>query len=353
MIHIKELILKNFRCYTEYKENFSKNVNVIVGPNASGKTSLIEAIYVLGLGKSFKAQSDREMINYHQKFLFIKGIFNPNDEITISVSEQGKKIKRNGQEYRQLSQHIGYFNVVMFTPEDLNLIKGGPSNRRLFMDINISQYDKFYLDALIKYKQLLKQRNEILKGLHNKYNIDILNIITQQLIEVAYKIITIREIFLRELSNYANFKLQTMSNNQECLKIVYKPSGNVENLWKTYEERMDYDILSKTTTWGPHRDEFIVYVNNKEIGTYGSQGQQRSVSLSLKLGFAMMLDQMEKPVIIILDDVFSELDDTRQNQIFSLINKNHQIFITTTSVSSLNDEIIQNCKLIKLARDGE
>lgn len=353
MIYIKELILKNFRCYLDFKTSFDASVNVIVGKNAVGKTSLVEAIYVLGLGKSFKTKSDRELINHNHDFLFIKGFFEPNqDEVIFSVSSQGKKIKKNSKEYRQLSEHLGYFNVVMFTPDDLDLIKGGPGKRRSFMDINLSQFDKTYVNALIKYKQLLKQRNEILKNL-NKYNLNILEIITEGLIDLARQIISIRDQFLQELSVCANEKLQILSNEEEQLKIVYKPSCNVENLWKTFQEKLEYDILTKTTTTGPHRDEFIVYVNNKEVGIYGSQGQQRSVSLALKLGFSEMIKKRNKPLIIILDDVFSELDDTRQNQIFRLIKEKFQIFITTTSISGLDEEITANCKLIELKRDGE
>lgn len=349
MRRIINLSLTDYRCYSQYLVSFGDKVNVIVGGNAVGKTSLVEAIYCLGLGKSFKTRNDKELIRHNSLFCIIKGTFEPNgDEVSLVVTENGKKLKKNSIEYKQLSEHLGFFNVVMFTPEDLDLIKGGPNQRRSFLDINLAQFNKVYLDNLISYKKLLKQRNEVLKDLKAKYDLAYLEAITESLIAKAIKIVEIRNQFLNDLMPLANKNLGILSNGEETLEIVYKPSCNVDKMWKTFKDRQDYDILIETTTVGPHRDDFQVLINGDLVNLYGSQGQQRSASLAIKLGFAEMLNKITNSVIIILDDVFSELDDNRQNKIFDLVKNYNQIFITTTSIDSINDDILNDCKIIEL-----
>lgn len=354
MRRIRHLSLTDYRCYSRYFISFGDKVNVIVGDNAVGKTSIVEAIYCLALGKSFKTRSDRELIKHGSLFSVVKGTFDPNnDEVSLVVTDKGKKLKKNNIEYRQLSEHLGFLNVVMFTPEDLELIKGGPNQRRGFLDINLAQFNKEYLDNLISYKKILKQRNEVLKEIKIKYDIAYLEVLTESLINNALKIVEIRNKFLSKLLPLANKNLSMLSENNEVMDIVYKPSCSVDKMWKTFSDRQDYDILMQTTTIGPHRDDFLVYINGNLVNLFGSQGQQRSASLAIKLGFAEMLNKITNSVIIILDDVFSELDENRQNRIFDLVKNYNQIFITTTSIDSINKEILQDCKIIELLKDGE
>lgn len=351
MKYISKLTLQNYRCYSQYSVSFDKKVNVIVGGNAVGKTSLVEAIYCLGLGKSFKTRSDKELIKHGESFVIIKGVFDPGgDNVSLVIADNGKRLKKNAVEYKQLSDHLGFINIVMFTPEDLELIKGGPNQRRSFLDINLSQFNKSYLHALINYKKLLKQRNEVLKSFKDKYDKEYLDVITESLITEAVRLVEKRDEFISQLNPLANKNLGILTDNVETIQIVYKPSCTVDKMWKTFQERIDYDMLTQTTTIGPHRDDFQVYINDNLVNIYGSQGQQRSASLAIKLGYAEMLNDLTESVIIILDDVFSELDDSRQNKIFDLVKKYNQIFITTTSIQSLSEEVQENCKIIELKR---
>lgn len=355
MFYLEKLELRHFRCHDKYTCSFNSKLNVISGANAIGKTSIIEAIYCLGLAKSFKTNNDKEMIQADQAFARAKGIFQPmQDEITFIVSAKGKKILKNQAEYKQLSQHIGFFNIVVFTPEDLDIVKGAPAQRRKFIDTNFAQINNKYLHELVKYKQILKQRNELLKKEPKKASdLDMLSIYTDQLIQSASILIRMREAFLKSLQPYANKKMQLLSGGAETLEIVYKPSCNVENLRKTFEDKKEYELLTKTTVIGPHRDDFILYINGKEVDIYGSQGQQRSATLALKLGIGDFIVDNNQKLIVLLDDVFSELDEMRQNQILDLINGESQIFITTTTTKHLSKHILDKCKIIELDKDGE
>lgn len=355
MFYLKNLELRHFRCHDKYNCEFDPKLNVISGSNAIGKTSIIEAIYCLGLAKSFKTNNDKEMIQEKQEFARVKGVFFPKqDEITFVVSAKGKKILKNQLEYKQLSQHIGFFNIVIFTPEDLDIVKGAPAQRRKFIDTNFAQLNTRYLQELVKYKQILKQRNELLKKeAKNANDFALLNVYTDTLIKSASIVIQMRQEFLAALEPYANEKMQLLSNGIETLKIVYKPSCNVENLRKTFEEKKEYELLTKTTVIGPHRDDFILYINGKEVDIFGSQGQQRSATLALKLGIGDFIVDSNQKLIVLLDDVFSELDEMRQNQILDLINGESQIFITTTTTKHLSNEILDKCKVIELDKDGK
>src|SRR5690554_642126 len=230
MFYLYNLELRHFRCHDKFTCMFDSKLNVISGANAIGKTSIIEAIYCLGLAKSFKTNNDKEMIQETQEFARAKGVLYPKqDEITFVVSTKGKKIVKNQMEYKQLSQHIGFFNIVVFTPEDLDIIKGAPAQRRKFIDTNFAQIDTKYLQELVKYKQILKQRNELLKKeLKKATDLALLDVYTNALIESASVVIQMRNKFLEALQPYANQKMQLLSSGVETLKIVYKPSCNVE-----------------------------------------------------------------------------------------------------------------------------
>ena len=356
MFYLKEIKLNNFRCYKTHTQEFSPQINIIIGENAVGKTSLIESVYVLGVTKSHKSTSDSELIRHNTDFCFVKGTFfdEKKNEVVFSLSEQGKQIVKNEKKVKHLSEYIGFFYTVMFCPEDLELIKGAPASRRRFLDVNIGQINQDYLKSLIKYKKILKQRNQLLKDLvdNQKYNHEMLKILTGQLIDEAEKIIKARKSFVEKINVYFKGRAKSISSNKEIVEIVYNPSVDVENLWKTFEDKEKLDLITKTTNCGPHRDDFGIYFNEKE-SIYASQGQQKTFVLALKLALIDIIKEKSERIIVILDDVFGELDIQRQKELIKLLEMDYQIFITTTSIDHLDDEILKNSKIIRIYKDGE
>lgn len=356
MFHIKNLALTNFRCYEQYFVEFAPNINIIYGDNAVGKTSLVEAVHCLGLCKSHKSVNDIDLIKKKESFARIKAqILNNtiNDDVLISYMDKKKKIQKNQKVINQLSDYIGYFNIVIFSPEDMDLIKGTPLERRKFLDINISQIKPTYLESLIKYRKLLKQRNEILKNYaeNHKFDYTLLEVVTENLIKEAKVIVKDRATFIEDISPFFNSINQKISDKGEIGTIKYLPNTNWLYLEKEYFDRIKTDILLKTTTVGPHRDDFLISINNENASVFASQGQQRTLSLSIKLALAEIIKIKSKNLVIILDDVFSELDINRQNQILKLLDRSNQIFITTTTIENLSTDILNQSKMIKILKE--
>ena len=222
MFYLKELELVNYRCHDKEQFKFDRSMNVIFGDNAIGKTSIIEAIYCLALAKSFKAKTDKDMIQTGKSFSKVKGVFSPTEDvITYIISINGKKIIKNATEYKNLSDHIGYVNVIVFTPEDLDLIKGSPLQRRRFMDTNFAQLHPTYLRSLGLYKKVLKERNELLKSWDNSNQMkNLLDVYTESLITHASSLIHMRKMLLQQLDPHVNLKMEHLTNGAEQLKIV-------------------------------------------------------------------------------------------------------------------------------------
>lgn len=357
MVHLNNLQLTNFRCYRNLKMNFSNKINIFVGDNAVGKTSIVEAIHCLGFAKSHKANNDFQMIKNGESFAVIKANFEKDDkkdEIVISLSDKGKKIQRNNKVYNNISEYIGYLNVVMFCPEDLNIIKGSPSERRKFLDTNISQIRPDYLKSLIIYRKLLRQRNEILKNINdNKYDYDLLMIVTKEMAKEAKRIVLSRLKFIDKLNPYLKEKALIISDHQETSEIRYLSNLDFHNYEKEFIEAIDSDIFARTTTKGPHRDDFSIEINAFNLAIYGSQGQQRTIALAIKLAVADLIKETSDNLIIILDDVFSELDINRQNEILRVLNQANQIFITTTTVENLSASVLEDSKVITIRKEVE
>jgi len=358
MFWIKNIVLNNFRCYKLFSTSFSEKINIIIGKNAVGKTSLVEGINVLGCCKSHKTNSDSILIKKGEEFYRLECTINEFDntdnELKVISTKSGKKVSINNKQYKNLSDYIGYFKVVMFCPEDLSLVKGDPADKRKFLDLNIGQMDKEYLRSLIRYKTILKERNEFLKQIENNNNYDkvLLNTYTEALIREAKVIINKRKEFVSYINTYFNTNVNAISCGKEIAEIVYKPNVNVDNLLITFEKKVNLDVISQTTNTGPHRDSFEIYIDGENSADVASQGQQRTLALSLKLALAEMIKEKTDRIVIILDDVFGELDIDRQNQILELINYDCQIFITTTSVDNLTKEIINSSKIIEIEKDG-
>lgn len=372
MSKLNRLKLVNFRCFQNYDITFSDKINLLVGNNAVGKTSIVEAIYCLGLTKSHRASNDLSLIKDGEEYTIIKGFFERKtveSEVSLSITEKGKKVIINNKVYGSLSDYLGFLNVVMFCPEDMELVKGGPATRRKFLDSNISQINQRYLKNSINYRKLLKERNEILKSINegrsNDYNL--LDVYTQELAKEAEIIVKTRKQFIDELNPHILSNTKVISEQFESSKIKYLPSIEYDFL-KTYKENLKNDLNLKTTTKGPHRDDFVIQLNKKsvlkqdiamqdiamqDIAIYGSQGQQRTAVLSVKLALAKLIHMQKDNLIIILDDVFSELDQARQNEIISLLSESNQIFITTTSIDNLTKRVLKDSLVINIYKESE
>ena len=349
---IKKLKLIHFRNYQELDLNFNNNINILIGNNAQGKTSILESIYVLAITKSHKTHKDKDLIHFNESFSRIHANLENDLNIDFTISQYGKKILVNNIEQKRMSDYIGTFNVVMFAPEDLDIVKREPSIRRKFLDIEISQVSPVYMRELSQYNKVLRQRNEYLKSIfnHQTYDQSYLDTLTMQLSALGYRIFQKRKAFISKLNHYAQHIQNYLSNQCEHLELKYQPSYHFllnddtkeEDIFYVYKKYYDNDINKGVTQLGIHRDDFVFLVNNKDVNQYGSQGQQRTSALAIKLSLVNLIKEEKKCYpIILLDDVFSELDDKRQTQLLEYIIDKAQTFITTTSISSIKTDIIK------------
>ncbi|MGB4695405.1 MAG: DNA replication/repair protein RecF [Bacilli bacterium] len=350
MIYLKGLKLTNYRCYAEASFEFSSHLNILVGANAAGKTSVAEAVHCLGFLKSHKA-SDQDLIRHGETFSVVKGSFEKGEEdyeIVFSLSPEGKRIQANKKSFRLLSEYLGFLHVVFFCPDDLEIVKGAPAVRRKFLDSNLCLLSPSYLQNLLLYRKVLKQRNEVLKhlGENQKYDHKLLEILTASLIPKAKAISEERARLIAGLNPLVEEKALVISGGKERVSLEYEPNLNGEGDWN-----LKRDLAAKTTTTGPHRDDFEFFINGFKASAFASQGQQRTAALALKLALADYLGQKTEDIIIILDDVFSELDVDRQNQILKLLKPEYQIFITTTTIKNLSPDITKDSKVLNIKRE--
>lgn len=352
---IESLKLKNFRLYETLEITFNKKTNILYGKNAQGKTTVIEAINVIGLTKSHKTNKDKDLIKTNADYARINALINLKEkdiQLDIILSKVGKKAKYNQIELDRLSDYIGQLNVVMFAPEDLDLIKGNPQNRRKFLDLEIGQISKEYLYNLQNYKKILKQRNDLLKSLQTKKEKDLmlLDIITDQLIEYLLNIVEMRKSFIKEINSYSENIYKNISETKQIFKIDYIPSVD-KNIKQEFTNKYQYDIITGTTNIGIHRDDIEFYLNEYFVKTHGSQGELRSAVLSTKLALVEFIynHRKEYPVLL-LDDVLSELDTTRQNNLISYINNKTQTIITTTDLKEINLEKIDDFSIYQVTK---
>ena len=348
---INRLSLKQFRNYQQATVEFKKNINIIIGNNAQGKTSLIESIYVLSTTKSHRTSKDSQLILFNEDFARIEAdITRERDRLQLSlvISKKGKKASYNGVDQKKLSDYVGKLIVVMFAPEDLSLVKGGPQYRRRFMDMEIGQLSPSYLFHLGQYSKLLKQRNELLKQLRlNRTDDLLLDVITEQLVPHAIYVLNSRIDFLNKLELFSKEIHGEISNQLEDISLNYINSFknlelSEEVLLKKYKELYDQDIQLGSTSLGPHRDDFGVSINGVNTHQFASQGQQRTASLSMKLAeIELIYSVLNEYPILLLDDVLSELDDVRQTQLLNTIKNKVQTFITTTNIDGIDKFMIE------------
>jgi len=349
-LFIKRIKLKQFRNYQAVDVAFEKNINIIIGRNAQGKTSLIESMYVLSTTKSHRTSKDQQLILFGEEFARIEAeVLREEDDfqLSLSVSKKGKKANYNGIVQKKLSDYVGRLIVVLFAPEDLSLVKGGPQYRRRFLDMEIGQLSPSYLYHLGQYGKLLKQRNELLKQLrHNRKNELFLEVLTEQLVPHATFVVNKRIEFLERLQQFAKDIHGEITQGQEDIQFAYVNSFKQWELTdaqvlQMYKEAFTADIQNGSTSFGPHRDDFTVSLNGINTHQFGSQGQQRTASLSIKLAEIELIYSVlgEYPVLL-LDDVLSELDDARQTQLLNTIKNRVQTFITTTNIDGIDAEVV-------------
>lgn len=334
---INKLKLVNFRNYKQIEIEFSKGVNIIIGDNGVGKTNLVEAIDFLTIGKSFKTSEEKEMINFDSEFSKINLELEKQKKLELQcvISKTGKKVSYNGIELKKLSELSGKLVDVLFVPEDVSFFKENPSNRRRFLDLNISFLNQEYLRSLSLFKKLLKERNTLLKEENVDFNH--LEIIDEQMIEVQYKIITHRKEMIKKLNLLINDKFQNLDQGSNYVSLVYETvysnlndySKFKERMLEIYKEDFEVDFKRKTTTRGIHHDNLVMLLNGREIGIYGSQGQNRLGTLSLKLSmYEILKKELKEDPVVILDDVLSELDINHQQKLIEELMKIEQVFIT-------------------------
>lgn len=340
---IKSLELADFRNYETLNIHFDRGTNILFGDNAQGKTNILEAIYVSATTKSHKGSKDKEIINFEKEESHIRTYLEKEDvEYRVDMhlrKSKSKGIAIDGQKIKKAADLLGLLNIVFFSPEDLAIIKNGPSERRRFADMELCQLDNFYLYNLNHYNKIINQRNKLLKDIYFHPELkETLNIWDLQLVSFGSKIIERRELFVKQLNEIIKEIHNKLSGGKEDLTVKYEPDTAIENFEQKMKENQEKDIRSKTTSSGPHRDDFIFIVNGIDIRRYGSQGQQRTAALSLKLSEIELVKKMTKDTpVLLLDDVLSELDSSRQNYLLNSIG-DIQTIITCTGL----DEFVNN-----------
>ena len=336
---IKKIKINNFRNYKNEEIKFNKNINIFYGENAQGKTNIIEAIFLSSIGKSFRTSKDKELIKLEENNCNLEIEFEKKDrDGTIKIIIENKKnIYINGIKIKKLSELLGNVNVVIFTPDDINILKGGPQNRRRFLDVMISQLRPNYMYTYNMYTKTLEERNNYLKKEEN-HKYDLLDIYDEKLAEYGCEICRYRKEFIEKLKNKIVNIHKNITNNKEKIDIKYiADCFDKEEYLKLLKERKKLDFIKGYTTKGIHRDDFQVYINDLLVNIYGSQGQHRTAILSLKLAeLQTIYDEIGENPILLLDDFMSELDENRRSNFLENI-KDTQVIITCTDKIDLDN----------------
>ena len=340
---IKSLELMNFRNYEFLDLKFSEGTNILYGDNAQGKTNVLEAIYLSATTKSHKGSKDKDIVCFDKEEAHIRTyLAKEGIEYKIDMhlrKNKSKGVAVDGQKLKKAADLLGLLNVVFFSPEDLSIIKNGPAERRRFVDMELCQLDNFYLYNLNHYNKIVNQRNKLLKDMYfNPQLKDTLNIWDSQLISFGSKIIERRRMFVGQLNEIIYGIHKKLSGDREELIIKYEPDVEIDDFETILKKNQEKDIKLKQTSVGPHRDDFSFMTGNIDIRKFGSQGQQRTAALSLKLSEIEIVKKITKDTpVLLLDDVLSELDSNRQNYLLNSIG-NIQTIITCTGL----DEFVNN-----------
>ncbi|MCR4588008.1 MAG: DNA replication/repair protein RecF [Lachnospiraceae bacterium] len=354
-MEILSLELSNFRNYENVRLEFDKGTNILYGDNAQGKTNILEAIYLASTTKSHKGSKDQDVIRFGQDEAHIR-LELEKEELARRIDMHLKKGRAKGiaidaHKIKKASELLGLLNVVFFSPEDLNIIKNGPSERRRFIDMELCQLDSFYLYNLNHYNKIVEQRNKLLKDIYEHPDLkETLSIWDSQIVSYGNKVIERRAAFVQQLNDIIRDIHKKLSGEKEEILITYEPNVTAEQFEGKMRSNLERDIYLKQTTSGPHRDDISFIVNGIDIRKFGSQGQQRTAALSLKLSEIELVKKITKDTpVLLLDDVLSELDSNRQNALLESIG-DIQTLITCTGLDDFVNKQFSINKVIRVVQ---
>ncbi len=351
-MEIRSLKLINFRNYEFLELKFSPHTNIIYGKNGSGKTNLVEAIYILGITKTFRLGNESVIIKKGKNITKIEGLIKDNvlNSYKIVVSEAGKHIKIDNNKISKISDYLTKVNIILFSPDDLKIIKDTPMTRRRLLNIEISGINKEYLTLLNNYNKLLKQRNTYLKALSKKtnYNSNFLNILTEELINTGLKIVNTRDYFITSINKYIKdiyYEITKKGNLSLNYKSEYK-NKTKEQLLAMYQKNISREIIIGKTLFGPQHDDIEFIIDKEIVKEFSSVGEQKNSVIAFKLAEIKNIEEtLHKQPILILDDLFSELDQEKITNILKLLDNKLQTFITTTEIDFVQKELLANSQI--------
>lgn len=363
---LRKIKLINFRNYKTFNINFQKNINIIIGDNAQGKTNILESIYTLALTKSYRTTNDSNLIRLNQEKFIITGevkdekIFK---KLSLELTKNSKKAKINDNNINKISDYIGNLYVILSSPDDLQMIKGSPTERRNFLNIEISQLSNNYIKKYNEFNKILKMRNDYLKLLYTNslgdYNY--LDILTNNLIDREIDIYIERKNFIDKVNDNLTDIYKDITSIKD-LKIIYltnvefnnfEPEEIKKSLKDKYKRNQQREIAMGMTLYGPHRDDFSFMIGDNDIKIFGSQGQQKLAFIALKFSEIPIFEEITgtKPIIL-LDDIFSELDKVKKNKLIQYINKDYQVIITSNDTKDISKKILKDSNIYKI-KDGK
>ena len=357
-MYIESIELKNFRNYQDLQLDFDKGTNIFYGDNAQGKTNILESVYICGTTKSHKGSKDKEIIRFGEEESHIRMMVKK-DELSYKIDmhlrkNKAKGVAINGLPIKKARELFGIVNLVFFSPEDLNIIKNGPGERRRFMDMELSQLDKIYLSNLVNYNKVLNQRNKLLKDIAfspSEQLMQTLDIWDMQLVKYGSLIIKGRKSFIEKINTIISDIHSKLTGGIENIKVCYVPDVDVNDFEEEVRNSRQKDIKYKVTGKGPHKDDLIFLINDNDVRKYGSQGQQRTAALSLKLSEIELVKLVIKDTpVLLLDDVLSELDSNRQNFLINSIG-DIQTIVTCTGLEEFINNRMNINKIFKVT-DG-
>lgn len=352
-MYIKNLALQNYRNYESAEIRFSDGINILYGDNAQGKTNILEAIYLTGTTKSHRGSKDREIIRFGTEESHIRAdIRKENMDRRIDMHLKKNKTKGIAIDMvpiRKSSELLGTMNMVFFSPEDLSIIKNGPAERRNFMNMELCQLDKIYVSHLANYNKSLDQRNNLIKQIgFDKSKLDMLSVWNDQLVKYGIEIIKKRNTFIELINQIIPDIHSDLTSGKEHLCLIYEKNTEAESFLSTLEEKQETDLRYQTTQTGPHRDDIAFMIDGMDVRKFGSQGQQRTVALSLKLAEIELVKKLiQDNPILLLDDVMSELDRSRQDALLESI-RGIQTILTCTGYDDFIKERLTIDKVYKV-----
>lgn len=344
---VEKIVLRNFRNYEYLKLSFSPKLNILVGDNGMGKTNIVEAIQYLSLARSFRSEESTDLIKNGCQFATIEARVKENTspkDIAVILTPHTKKITLNGNQIKKISDLSRLVNVIVFEPKDALMFSDSPSVRRNFLDVQLSKKYPLYLESLISYEKLLKERNKILKD--EEINMTQLEVITSQLVNASETIDKYRVEYVSKINEVLSKVVTQLKGEKEQINILYEPfvplgDDYVSNCTRAYERALEGDIKKKMTSIGVHREDYKTLLNNKDIASFGSQGENRLAVIALKLTPYFLIEDKDKRPIIVLDDVMSELDKEHRERLINFLRKFEQVFITSTSLNVKDASIFE------------